>query len=562
MLGAWLLVVVAATVGHSALNSVYSDTLTIPGSSAQAGLNVLQAHDPKAGGQSGQLVFVDTSGTLSSQQSAVEQAKTNVSRLPHVLSVSDPLSQASVSKDGHTAYATVNFDINPQSLGASYVDSVDNAVSVATKAGVKVTYGGALGQAAAPKANDISSELIGIAVALLVLLIGFGSIYAALLPLLSAIIAVVAGIGLLGMLAAAVTFGTAAPTLATMMGLGVGIDYALFLSTRHRQLLIDGEDPGLAIRRTLAASGRSVLIAASTVVIAMLGLYASGITFIGKLGLAAAITVAVAALAGLTLVPALLGFARERIDRLHVRRPVAEPANPHSPLHTYTRIVAAHPWRFAISGIARLLIIAIPMLSMRLGHVGLGSEPTSYSERQAYDAVSHGFGAGTNGPLTIVAQLPAGTTSQQRASLESSLRQTLETTSDIESVSSFTASKDDALLIGKVISDSGPTSIATQNLVAQLQDVVLPKALAGAHATGYVTGTTAATIDFENTVSSRLVIVPALMFLFDKANWWTPRWLDRILPRLDPEPATPTAQQGPYPPTIDDNRTHAEPRAP
>ena len=275
-----------------------------------------------------------------------------------------------------------------------------------------------------------------------------------------------------------------------------------------------------------------------------------------------AITVAVAALAGLTLVPALLGFARERIDRLHVRRPVAEPANPHSPLHTYTRIVAAHPWRFAISGIARLLIIAIPMLSMRLGHVGLGSEPTSYSERQAYDAVSHGFGAGTNGPLTIVAQLPAGTTSQQRASLESSLRQTLETTSDIESVSSFTASKDDALLIGKVISDSGPTSIATQNLVAQLQDVVLPKALAGAHATGYVTGTTAATIDFENTVSSRLVIVPALMFLFDKANWWTPRWLDRILPRLDPEPATPTAQQGPYPPTIDDNRTHAEPRAP
>ena len=120
------------------------------------------------------------------------------------------------------------------------------------------------------------------------------------------------------------------------------------------------------------------------------------------------------------------------------------------------------------------------MLSMRLGHVGPGSEPTSYSERQAYDAVSHGFGAGTNGPLTIVAQLPAGTTSQQRTSLESSLRQTLETTSDIKSVSSFTASKDDALLIGKVIPDSGPTTTATQNLVAQLQDAVLPKALAGA----------------------------------------------------------------------------------
>jgi putative drug exporter of the RND superfamily len=144
---------------------------------------------------------------------------------------------------------------------------------------------------------------------------------------------------------------------------------------------------------------------------------------------------------------------------------------------------------------------------MRLGHVGPGSEPSSYSERQAYDAVSHGFGAGTNGPLTIVAQLPAGTTSRQRTSLESSLRHTLEDTSDINSVSPFTASKDDALLIGKVIPDSGPTTTATQNLVEQLQDVVLPKALAGAHATGYVTGTTAATIDFENAVSSRLPII-------------------------------------------------------
>jgi len=206
------------------------------------------------------------------------------------------------------------------------------------------------GQAAAPKAKNANSELIGIVVALVVLLVGFGSVFAALLPLFTAMVGVFTGLGLLGMLAATVAFGTSSPTLATMMGLGVGIDYALFLTTRHRQRLLEGDDPTLAIRRTLAASGRSVVIAAVTVVIAMCGLYASGITFIGKLGLAAAITVAVAALAALTLVPALLSLARSRIDILRVRTPVAEPANEHSALHRYTESIARHPWRFAPAG--------------------------------------------------------------------------------------------------------------------------------------------------------------------------------------------------------------------
>jgi len=513
VLAGWLVILVGATVGHQALNSVYSDTLTIPGSSAQTGLNILRAHDPKAGGQSGQLVFVDTRTKLSVQRSVIEQARANVSHLAHVLAVSDPLGPGTVSRDGHTAYATVNFNTNPQSLGTAYVDAVDHAVDMTTQAGVKVTYGGALGQAAVPKARDLSSELIGITVALLVLLIGFGSVYAALLPLVTAIIGVITGIGVIGILAASVTFGTAAPTLAMMMGLGVGIDYALFLATRHRQLLIDGDDPDLAIRRTLAASGPSVLLAATTVVIAMLGLYISGITFIGKLGLAAAITVTVAALAALTLVPALLGFARTRIDRLHVRAPVAEPANDHSPLHTYTRIVASHPWRFALSGIAALLIISIPMLSMQFGHVGPGSEPTSYSERQAYDAISHGFGAGANGPLTIVAQLTAHASSQQRTSLESALRLQLQTVSDVRSVTPFKPSPDGALLIDKVIPDSGPTTTATRNLAKNLQDSLLPEVLNDDHATGYVTGTTAATIDFENTVSSRLPLIIGVVIL-------------------------------------------------
>ncbi|MGZ4349833.1 MAG: MMPL family transporter [Solirubrobacteraceae bacterium] len=503
----WLIALLAVAIGNHALGGVYSDTLTIPGSTAQQGLDLLRAHDKTAGGQSGQVVFVNPSGPVSAQKSAVEQTRQNLAALPHVLSVSDPLGQGSVSKDGKTAYATINFDTNPQGLGDAYVSKVDAATAPARHAGLRVSYGGALGQAAAPKANDVASELIGITVALIVLLAGFGSVLAGILPLLSAIIGVFTGLGLLGMVAAAISFGTSSPTLATMMGLGVGIDYALFLTTRHRQQLIDGHDTISAIRATMAGSGRSIVIAATTVVIAMCGLYASGIAFIGKLGLAAAITVAVAALAALTLVPALLAVARGQIDRWHVRTPVAEPSSPDSPLHRYTARLAHHPWRYALSGILVLLILAIPVLSIRVGHVGPGSEPTSYSERQAFDAISSGFGHGANGPLTIVVQLPAGATDQDRSALEQSLPKTLSATPDVASASSFKASADGKILIGKVVPDSGPQSDATASLVSHLQDDVLPGALKGQDATGYVTGTTAATIDFQNTVSSRLPVI-------------------------------------------------------
>jgi RND superfamily putative drug exporter len=438
----WIALLAGATLGHRAVNSSSSDTLTIPGSAAQAGLDTLRAHDPKAGGESGQLVFSTATGTLDRHRSAIERARVNVEKLPHVLAVADPLRAATTAANGRIAYAAVHFNANPQSLGPSYINSVDRAVAVATSRGVAVSYGGQLGQAAAPKARDATSEAIGLAVALLVLLVGFGSVLAAVVPLLSAILGVLAGLGLLGITAAAVSFGTASPTLATMMGLGVGIDYALFLVTRHRQLLLDGHDPLDAVGRTMAASGRSVVLAASTVVIAMLGLYASGISFIGKLGLAAGITVAVAALAGLTLVPALLGFARTRIDRVHVRTPVAEPAGRDTPLHAYTGLVARHPWWFALSGIGLLLVIAIPVLSLQFGHVGPGSEPTSYSERQAYDQISRGFGAGTNGPLTIVISLPHGATSAQRNRIAATVHSQLRTTPDVRFASALAPSPD------------------------------------------------------------------------------------------------------------------------
>jgi RND superfamily putative drug exporter len=514
VIGTWLLMLLAATLGSRAFGGTYSDTLTIPGSSAQQGLKTLQAHDPRAGGQGGQVVFVADHGSLSSDRSAVEAARTNLSRLPHVLSVSDPLSPGSTSKDGRTAYASIHFDTNPQSLGTSYVDSVDRATAPARDAGVHVSYGGVLGQAAAPKGGDARSESIGIVVALLVLLIGFGSLAAAGLPLIAAVIAVFTGLGVLELLASRITFGSAAPTLATMMGLGVGIDYALFLTTRYRQRLRNGDAPATAVRVTLAGSGRSVVIAATTVVIAMLGLYACGISFIGKLGLAAAITVAVAAFAALTLLPAGLAFAGRAIDRFHVRPPVAESADDdHGAMHRYTAMLQRHPWRYALGGIAALLVLSIPVLSMQLGHVGAGSEPTSYSERQAYDAISRGFGPGANGPLTIVVTLPEHASSQQAQSIGGAVTSALKSTPGVASVSPASLSQDGELLTVQAIPTSGPSSHQTQTLVRRLQETTLPDALRSTNATADVSGTTAATVDFQDTVSSRLPIIIAVVIL-------------------------------------------------
>jgi len=343
---AWLGLLAGTALGHRALGGVYSDNFTLPGTPAQQGASLLREHLPAASGPGGELVFTVSAGSLSRRQDAIEQSMAKIRGLPRVLSASDPLAPAAVARNGRTAYATVWFAQHPQSLGAGYLRKFAQALSPARDAGVSVEYGGELGQAVQLKSKDARSEAIGIAAALVILLVAFGSVYAAGLPVLSALAGALTGVALLGMLAAATSFATASPTLATMMGLGVGIDYAVFLTTRHRQLVMDGADPADAAARSLATSGRAVVVAALTVVIALLGLYASGITFIGKLGLAAGLTVAVAALGACTLVPALLGLAGRSIDRARARPAVAEASAARAGWQRYAARLSAHPWRY------------------------------------------------------------------------------------------------------------------------------------------------------------------------------------------------------------------------
>src|ERR1700742_205654 len=514
----WVIILGGLLIAHHASGGEYVNDYTVAGTGSATGLDVLNSTFPQQGGFAGQIVYHAKSGTVAADQNAVNQSVTNVSKLPHVIKAVSPFASASsgaVSKDGTIAYSSVSWSVNPNSLDTAYLDQLNKAVAPARDAGLQIAYGAGAGQIGQAN-HDLTSEVIGLSCALVLLLFMFGSLIAAAIPLLSAIFSVLAGLSLLGVLASAMTFPTTAPTIATLLGLGVAVDYGLFLVARHREQLDTGMDVVTSVAHSAGTSGAAIVVAGGTVVVSILGLYVSGVAFVGSLGLAAAIVVALTMLAALTLVPAFMGVARGNIRSLtsrvrgrrgglSVQEQAAQTAaathdrHEHSAFARWGKKVSERPWPWAIGSVAVLVVLAIPLFSITLGQPDNGTNPTSESNRQAYDLISQGFGVGVNGPLVVVVKLPKESSADQQQLL-STMQQNVKSTSGVTSVGPAQVNSAATTASFSVIPTTRPQATQTEQLVSQLRDVVLPKS----HVTSYVTGTTAGTVDFSERITSRI----------------------------------------------------------
>ncbi len=509
----WALAAVGILVLAGALDGQFSDNFRIPRSQSQQALDLLERDFPRAAGDSALVVFESPAGiTSSSVEPGVSAAVAALQKLPHVTTVTDPygpLGSATISKNGDIAVVTVQFDTKAQNLPKHLFDQFEAATAPAVKAGVKVAYGGAVIDYIdqAPQGN---ADLIGLLAAVVILLFAFGSLVAMGLPILTAVFGLVVGISVVHVIASFTEIGTVAPVLATMIGLGVGIDYSLFIVTRYRENLAAGLDVEAAVGRSVATAGSAVLFAGTTVVIAICGLVLSGIPYVARLGYMSGIVVAVMMLAALTLLPAVIGLVGHSIDRWkvpslvhHPDRAVREGRDPEPKGTVWERwatLVARHAWPFAIFAVAVLLAIAWPVLSMRLGESDDGNLPTSTTQRQAYDLVAQGFGPGTNGPLLVVVQLPSPGDDAVLASVTSALQKT----PGIKAVLPAQVSPNGAVAQIGVLPTTAPDSAQTADLVGTLRGSVLPTAVGTTGAHAYVGGVTAAFIDIGDRVSSRL----------------------------------------------------------
>jgi RND superfamily putative drug exporter len=494
VLALWLGALVVLAIVGSAVSKPFSEEFKIPGTGSQQAIDLLKAKLPAASGAAGQVVFAAPSGSqVKDDAASIESAVTAAGKTPGVVSITNPLeTQGAISKDGRYALAQVQFEDERDMIKSSQRERLQDTFAPVEKAGVDVEFGGAAGEEKADAGG--ASELIGIVVALIVLTITFGSLLTAGLPLLTAAIGV--GTGVLGitLFTAFTTLSSTTSALAAMLGLAVGIDYALFIVSRYRTGVVQGMDPEEAIGHAVGTSGSAVVFAGSTVAIALAALTVCGIPFLTAMGLAAAGTVVIAVLIALTLVPALLGFAGKRALKgkdLERPRGTAETLG-----KRWVGLVTRHRVLAAIIPAVALLVLAMPVLNMRLGLPGEGTAPKHETKRQAYDLITKGFGAGANGQLTVVAELP----SKGGPAAAESVATELGKLGDVAKVGKPAFDEDKSIAVIAVTPTSGPETTATEDLVETVRD----QTVAADGTNLLVAGSTASNIDVSKQLSDSL----------------------------------------------------------
>jgi putative drug exporter of the RND superfamily len=502
VLGAWVVLLAGLYVLNSSVGGKFLDDFDLPGSESQEAVDLLEEHgfDTRAGA-TGQVVFKAddvNDPTVQGDMEALFGEIAEITAPSQVVSPYSPEGAHQISRDGTIAYAEVNLADRDSDELYDIGTEAREAVADADVPGTEVELGGDI----AFEQPEFSSEAIGFVAALIILLIAFGSLLAAGLPLITAIFGIVTGIAIVGLVVNVIGMPSFSNQAVAMIGIGVGIDYALFIVTRYREGLADGMTPECATMRALDTAGRAVLFAGSTVIIAILGLFTIGLDMIRGLAVGISIGVLMTMLASLTLLPAILGFVGTNIDKFglpHRRR--AERAGRQSVWYRWSRVIQRRPWPALLASAAVLLVLTIPLFGLRLGFGDAGNQPTDQTVRRAYDLMSEGFGPGANGLLLLAAETPGGQSDLD--ALQGLSRDLNETEGVVFATEPIPNESGDAAII-QVQPTTSPQDRETAHLVNRLRDDVVPEAVAGSSADVKVGGATAAVVDFSRYTADRL----------------------------------------------------------
>jgi putative drug exporter of the RND superfamily len=520
----WLLILIATAGLSTAYGGKKSTDFAIPGTESQAAIDLLAKRFPSQAGSAAQVVFVsESAGGITSNEgvAAIRATLARMSKAPEVIAVGDPIAEQTVSQTGDVAYTEVRYAVTADKVTDNAVKALKRSATPAIDAGLRVEFRGDVIAAHSNAENEGShtGELIGIGVAIIVLLIAFGSVLAALTPIVNGLIGIGITVTLLNIAAKFFTVNQFGPTLAIMIGLAVGIDYSLFIVSRHRLNLRSGMEMNESIARATATAGSAVLFAGLTVVIAISGLAIVGIPLLTSMGLSSALAVVIAVVIALTLLPSILAGLGTKIDAFTLPgiKPKVEVDDRASRTLSarWAKRVTERPGRWLVVGIVAMGVVAAPTLSMRLGIPDDGVLSTTKTERRAYDLLSTGFGPGLNGPYTVVVDVVKVPVDRRSAVLDKISKELALVRGVGFAASAFPNETGDTAIVA-AIPTTGPSDKETEATLHRLRDAneVLEK-VTGAKL--FVTGTTATNIDLSDRLTSALPkfigIVIGLTFL-------------------------------------------------
>ncbi len=527
---AWLAVAILTTAVAGAAGRNYATNFTLPGTQSQRVLDLLKKEFPAQSGDTDTIVFHTQKGTIDDPQvkAAMTKLLDQVSNDPHVVSVRSPYGAdgaVQVSRDRRTAFATVNYDKPsnqvPNDAGRPVLDQI-GAVNVP---GLQVAAGGQVME----NAEGFSvgpATLIGAIAALIILLFTFGSLVAAGMPLITAGFGLISGVALIGLATHVTSIPNVSTDLALMIGLGVGVDYALFIVTRFRENYLANGNVEQSVVEAMDTSGRAILLAGTTVTIALLGMFATGVSFLYGLAIASVLAVLMTMFASLTVLPAMLSKFGHRIVRPHARRrfgrrgaaaAAADDGAAHpSRWREWSRTVQRRPWPLALISLGVMIAVLLPVFALRLESSDAGNDPSGTHTREAFDLLARGFGPGFNGPLLIATELP----SQNQTSTQEAVSAAVAKTPGVAAVTPARTSPSGNVAVFEAYPDSAPQAQATTDLVNHLRNDVAPPLEKQTGATVLVGGFTAGSIDFSHVLSVKLplfigiVVVLSALLLF------------------------------------------------